>query len=626
MALAIEGAISEYARKLCTNTDRMKPRWAQRGRALIPRHPPKTPLRISSEGSVPHPSRVQKSVLRPLPEAAAWFRRLLASGLAATSRSLDPAARVALMGVVAAAIVAVALGMFITSQTRNDLIVAEQRGLQTAVAAIEAQLPVLTEGALAPTEIEAVDNLARGAILGGDHVRVKLWGLDGSILYSDARDLIGQRFAEMSQQLESLRSGAAYAQITDLSDPENVFEVGHDQLIEFYIPVQDAADRTVGVFEIYSETAELEAALGRISNATWASIGLGLAVLMLFLITLLWSTVRRVDRGREAAQRSAAESAILVDAADALASSLEPTELLARLRNELAGTLRLDRLSIEATQSRGPEAASHPLSDGSWLVAERQGLPFTSHEDRLLHSVTSSLDTARTNAILYASVRDSADERRGLLERLDTAHEDERRTIVGELHDLLAGDLIRLLYGVRGIIARPAAVPDAIQQELVALEMRIAATEESLRAFMSRIRPVEADEIGLVFALEHAVGQVREEGGLDVRLRIVGSTEELPSGVKRVLLRTTEEALLNVIKHASARSVLVRLRVAGDVTLSVDDDGVGYASQNPESNGRGLGLAYARERVTSLGGFLTTEVSRLGGARVVVQIPRKGTS
>jgi len=365
---------------------------------LTSRHPPKTPLRIGSEGSAPHSSRAQKSVLRPLPEAATWFRRLLGSGFAATSRSLDPVARIALLGVVAAAIVAVALGMFITSQTRNDLIVAEQRGLQTAVAAIEDQLPVLTEGALTPAEVEAVDNLTRGAILGGDHVRVKLWGLDGSVLYSDARDLIGQRFAEMSQQLESLRSGAAYAQITDLSDPENVFEVGHDELIEFYIPVQDAADRTVGVIEIYSETAELEAALGRISDATWASIGLGLGLLMLFLITLLWSTVRRVDRGREAAQRSAAESAILVDAADALASSLEPTELLARLRNELAAALRLDRLTIKATQSRGPEAASHPLSDGSWLVAERQGLPFTNQEDRLLHSVTSSLDAALANA------------------------------------------------------------------------------------------------------------------------------------------------------------------------------------------------------------------------------------
>jgi signal transduction histidine kinase len=347
---------------------------------------------------------------------------------------------------------------------------------------------------------------------------------------------------------------------------------------------------------------------------------------MLFLIALLWSTVRRVDRGREAAQRSAAESAILVDAADALASSLEPMELLARLRNELSGALRLDRLTIKATQSRGPEAASHPLSDGSWLVAERRGLPFTSHEDRLLHSVTSSLDTALANAILYATVRDSADERRELLERLDTAHEDERRTIVGELHDLLAGDLIRLLYGVRGIIARPAAVPDAIQQELIALELRIAATEDRLRAFMSRIRPVEADDVGLVFALEHAVGRIRQEAGLEVRLRVMGPTDELPSGVKRTLLRTTEEALLNVIKHAGARSVLVRLHVGSAVVLSIDDDGVGWTGQAPGSTGRGLGLAYARERVTSLGGSLRTEDSRLGGARVVVQMPREGTA
>jgi len=143
---------------------------------------------------------------------------------------------------------------------------------------------------------------------------------------------------------------------------------------------------------------------------------------------------------------------------------------------------------------------------------------------------------------------------------------------------------------------------------------------------MSRIRPVEADEVGLVLALEHAVGQAREEGHLDARLRVMGPTEELSSGVKRVLLRTTEEALLNVIKHASARNVIVRLHVATDVTLSVDDDGIGWTRQDPEVTGHGLGIAYARERVASLGGSLTTEVSRLGGARVVVRIPREGTS
>ena len=532
-------------------------------------------------------------------------------------------ARVSFVGVVVAALVAVALGVFITSQTRQDIIVAEQRGLRTAVAAFEDQLPDLDQP-LTPSEVESVHRLVEEAILGGSHVRVKLWAFDGTVRYSDARELIGQRFEDEVAEFEALRSGPGYARVTDLSDPENASELAHRELIEFYIPVQDDADRAVGVFEVYSETAELEAALGRISNATWAAIALGLGLLTLFLVALVWSTVRRVERDQAMAQESAEASAILVDAAEALATSLEPPELLARLSSELSEALRLDRLTTERAASTESAATNYELKDGSWLVAVRHHKPFSDSEERLLHSVTGSLDAALANAALFSRVQEAADERRQLLKRVDTAHEEERQTIVGELHDLLAGDLIRLLYGVRGIIARSPTIPEAIEQELLSLEARISQAEQGLRAFMGRLRLVEADETGFVLALEHAVGRVRQEAGLEVRLRITGPAEGLPSSTKRALLRATEEALVNVMKHAHAHCVIVHLRVADAVDLSIDDDGDGWSDSADVEAGRGLGLAYARERLGALGGSLRTESSRLGGARVAVRLPREG--
>jgi len=551
--------------------------------------------------------------------------RMLAAvaGMAgALTRSLDRTARISLVGVVLAGVIAVVLGVFITSQTRKDLIVAEQRGLEAAVAAIGDRLPDLDDP-LSTAEIGSVHRLVEEAILGGSHVRVKLWAFDGSVRYSDASELIGRRFEDEIPELAALRSDPGVARVSDLSAPENIFEDAHTELVEFYIPVSGRDGEAAGVFEIYSETTELEAALGRIATATWTSIALGLGVLTIFLVALVWSAVRRIERDRAIALESAATSAVLVDAADALATSLDPSQLLERLSTELGEALRLDSLTIEESRSTERGSLGHELNDGSWLVAVRHGEPFAEDERRLLRSVTGSLDAALANAALFARVQQSADERRRLLERLDTAHQEERQAIVGELHDLLAGDLIRLLYGVRGILARSPGVSAAVTQELHALEARVSGAERRLRAFMGRLRPVEVHEDGFLLAMESAVGRARQETGLEIRLRIIGSAGSLPADGRRVLLRTTEEALLNVVKHADARRVLVRLTVTSVARLSIDDDGCGWSHGSGRHAGRGLGLAYARERAESLGGTLACEQSRLGGARLVVELPIK---
>jgi signal transduction histidine kinase len=556
-------------------------------------------------------------------EGARAIPRTLAGAIGSLRHALDPAAWVSIAGLAAAAVVAVALGLFITSQVRRDILIAEQRGLASAVAAIEGQLPDLSSGALAPAELEAVDALVSRAVLGDEHVRVKLWALDGTIRYSDVPDLVGTAFPERAGWLATVAAGDAAVDITRLLEPEHLHERAHGQLIESYIPVRDGDGLATGVFEIYTRLHELDAAVGRIAGATWVSIGLGLGVLGVFLVLLLASTVRRVERGRVIAVARADELRIMLGATDALAASLEPPRMLAGLGALLRDALRLDDVAIAT--ARPPEAAgqsSFPLRDGSWLVMTRREEAFGSHEVRLLRSVAQSVDVALSNAELYAGARESAVERRRLLGLVATAHEDERRRIVGDLHDLLAGELIRLLYGIRGIMARGPTVPSAVGEELVALESTAVLAERRLREFMGRIRPVGADEIGLVPALEHAVGRARSEAGLNARLRIMGPADSLSPAVQHLLLRSSEEALLNVVKHAGARRVLVRLRVADDdAVLSVDDDGAGWAPGIPAGIGRGIGLAYARERAAALGGSLDTERSRLGGARLVLRLP-----
>ena len=554
-----------------------------------------------------------------IPVETAHPRRGLHSGWGA----LPPAGRVALLGLLASAVVAIALGAYIPLEIRRHLLDAQGRGLQAAVAALQPSLPRLDGRPFDPADLDRLDHLVDRTLLDADRVRVKLWSLDGVILYSDAHELIGQSFPDVLGRLQEATATGVVANVTELGDPKHVLERHFGRLVEFYVPVQNENGRTEAIFEIYEDVRFFEEALDGITRATWLAIGSGLTVLLVFTVVLVTAALRSMNRERARAEARAAELAVLVGAAEALASSLVPAEFIDRLQSRVQAALGLSRLAIESQRPQDAAAVAHRLRDGSWLVAARDSAPLADDDVRVLRSVANNVDAALANAALYAEVREAAQTRRTLLRKVVEAHEDERRHIVGELHDSLAGDLIRTLYGIRGIAARSQGLSDDVHAELVVLERVVAEAEADLRAFMARVQPASLDEFGLKAALEERVDRFARESHLDVALGVRGQPDRYSKEIQLVCLRAAEEALLNVRKHASASRVRVLVTANEQrIRLAVDDDGVGWLGQTP-TDGRGLGLAYMRERVVGFGGTVRTEASRLGGARLVITIDRE---
>lgn len=539
-------------------------------------------------------------------------------------RALPAAGRFALLGVLTSALVAVALGLFIPLEVRRHLLSANARGLEAAVLALGPSMPDVRRGPPPPEQAAVFHRLVDRALLDANHVRVKLWSLDGQLLYSDASANVGHVYPDVVPRVRAAAERGVLAEVSDLGDPENESEQGYSRLVEYYVPVRDDAGRAIAVFEIYEDVRLFEEALAGITTATWLAIGSGLAILMVFLSILVLAAIRSIERDRAAAEARSAELSVLADAAGALVSSLEPSELIAHLDARVRRALRLSRFAIERERPgpKTPDVLAFPLRDGSWLVTGRADEPLTGEDARVLRSVANTLDAALANAALFAEVRDAGLARRTLLRKVDEAHEDERRHLVGELHDSLAADLIRILYGVRGIASRAELLSDEIRQEVAALEGLAGRAEEDLRAFMGRVRPSAVDDIGLAAALEAAVGRFRTEGHLAAELRVRGAVGSVPPELQLLVLRAVEEALLNVRKHATARRV--RVNVHADrrhVRLTVDDDGVGWHATPADQGGRQLGLAYLRERVGGFGGVVRTEQSRLGGARLSLTVP-----
>ncbi len=139
------------------------------------------------------------------------------------------------------------------------------------------------------------------------------------------------------------------------------------------------------------------------------------------------------------------------------------------------------------------------------------------------------------------------------------------------------------------------------------------------RSLSQILRPSILDDFGLSASIEWLADRFRERTGIAVRY-VASEAGRLGDETETHLFRIAQEAFTNVARHASATRVEAGFSVeAGQVVLSVEDDGNGIGSRKELR--RGMGLAGMRARAQQLGGELTVDSGPMGGTRVVVRAP-----
>jgi signal transduction histidine kinase len=207
---------------------------------------------------------------------------------------------------------------------------------------------------------------------------------------------------------------------------------------------------------------------------------------------------------------------------------------------------------------------------------------------------------------------------RDAVRRVVEAQEVERARLARELHDETGQALTSILLGLKTLEERV----DSEEGGAAVAELRdlVVKTLQDVRRLAVELRPAALDDFGLVPALERLRDTVSEQSGVSVDLRSQLGKERLPAETETALYRIVQEALTNILKHASATRVTVRLsRDERSVSLVVQDDGRGF---DPESVRQGgLGLIGMRERVALLGGRLTVESSEGAGTMLRAEVP-----
>jgi signal transduction histidine kinase len=211
-------------------------------------------------------------------------------------------------------------------------------------------------------------------------------------------------------------------------------------------------------------------------------------------------------------------------------------------------------------------------------------------------------------------------EREDLLERAISASEHERRRIAQDLHDGVVQDLAGVSYSLAAI-GRTGDDPNA--PELAAAGDTVRSSIEALRTLLVELYPPNLADEGLGPALADLLARARAVG-LATDADTTGLATDLPINATRLVYRTVQEALRNVITHADARSV--RVRAASDdrtVWAEVVDDGRGFdvAEARGRAGGGHVGLLGVRDLVIDAGGSLEVTSTPDAGTTVRIEVP-----
>jgi PAS domain S-box-containing protein len=228
---------------------------------------------------------------------------------------------------------------------------------------------------------------------------------------------------------------------------------------------------------------------------------------------------------------------------------------------------------------------------------------FTQEDARMALAFADQAAVAIENARLYEQAQGMA-----ALE--------ERQRLARDLHDSVSQALYGMTLGARTARALVQQDPTRATEALDYVLSLAEAAFAEMRAVIFDLRPDSVEQEGLVCALGWQADLLRIRHHLKVETEF-SAEPGLPLAVKEALYRIAREAVNNIVKHAGASRVTLRLDHRPDATsLEIADDGAGFASSDAYPGH--LGLRSMRERATAVGATLEIESSPGAGTRIRV--------
>jgi PAS domain S-box-containing protein len=288
-------------------------------------------------------------------------------------------------------------------------------------------------------------------------------------------------------------------------------------------------------------------------------------------------------------------------------------------------TNKKDRIKVKSNYARALKGESHIAIDkfgGYGRFYETRYNPISNEEGEIIGATSFSANiTSRIEA--EKQIRKSGEMLEELNRHLTTVRENERAIISREIHDQLGQSMTALKMDMNSL--RQKLSTDIVScQKLDKMIDLITATIKDVQRISAELRPGILDDLGLSAAVDWYCDEFAKRTGLEVHLDL----DEVQSdnmNENLTVYRVLQESLTNIIRHARAKNVIVKLaKIKNSIVLSVTDDGIGIGKDKINAPGS-LGLMGMFERVKQSGGRMKISSTGNNGTNVQIYVPIKNT-
>jgi signal transduction histidine kinase len=226
----------------------------------------------------------------------------------------------------------------------------------------------------------------------------------------------------------------------------------------------------------------------------------------------------------------------------------------------------------------------------------------------------------RENQKAQERLRRSHDQLRALTGHLQFVREKERTRIAREVHDELGQALTGLKLDLAWLYGKITG-ERTLQRKVKAMSAHIDTTIQAVRRIATELRPGVLDSLGLAAAIEWQTTDFQERTGIQCSVKIDVKEAISDREFSTMCFRIFQETLTNIVRHAKATHVDVRLaQVDHELVLTVRDNGRGI-SEREVVNARSIGLIGMRERVAQVGGQVFFFGLPTRGTTVTMRVP-----
>lgn len=209
-----------------------------------------------------------------------------------------------------------------------------------------------------------------------------------------------------------------------------------------------------------------------------------------------------------------------------------------------------------------------------------------------------------------------------LSSHLQQVSEVEKSALARELHDELGGLLVAIKMDLAQLQRHLELGKPELRERWQRIQAALSSGVDLKRRVVEQLRPTLLDNMGLVAALRWQCGETCSQANLTLNEHFPEEEPPITNDAAIAIFRVAQEALTNVVKHAKATAVRVRLLYdAEHLELQIEDDGVGLPPERMAVAGS-HGLTSMRHRLRSFGGELKIETAQGGrGTRLHVWLP-----